>query len=98
MTKQITPEGGMTATNLATALGAMQHSLRTTIEAIPDIDKTDPTWLDQLEARLVREVKGTVASGIDIGTEAAAIKFGIDVLQATLDACRVTLGLGEKDR
>ncbi|EJL57973.1 hypothetical protein PMI09_00678 [Rhizobium sp. CF122] len=93
MERTIIPEGGMTPTNLAAALAAMQHSLRTTIEAIPQIDSSQQDWLDQLEANLIREAKGTVADGIAIGEEAAAIRFGIEVLQATLDACRTTLGL-----
>jgi hypothetical protein len=97
MKRVITPAGGMTADALGAAFGAAQHALRTTIEAIPSINLDDPAWFDELESRLIREAKGAVTEGIGVETEAQILKFGIDVLQATLDACRITLGLAKDD-
>lgn len=48
-------------------------------------------WLDQLEADILFEAKGVIASGTDIHTEAESIGSGIQVLEAIIGAVRTSL-------
>ena len=48
-------------------------------------------WLDDLETRLISAAKGTVTEGLSIEVEAASLKVGIEILQATLDVVRHNL-------
>ena len=71
-------------------------ALRTVLEELAEAhgNKAGP-WLDDLEARLIRDAKGTITEGASIEVEAASLKVGIDVLQMTLDVVRHNL-VGEE--
>ncbi len=92
----LAPEGGLTVENLSFALLAVQPAIRTVIEELSK-HHSGSAWFDELEKRLIRDAKGAIAEGIAIETEASGLKFGIDVLQATLDACRQSLRLADKE-
>jgi ribose 1,5-bisphosphokinase PhnN len=67
-------------------------ALRTALEELASRrEGDDRTWYDELEARLIRDAKGTITEGFPIEVEAASLKAGIDVLQATLDVVRSNL-------
>ncbi|MDE3829334.1 hypothetical protein CN157_16115 [Sinorhizobium meliloti] len=83
---------------LAAALVAVQSALRVTIEELAKLNEgKGQEWFDALEEVVIRDAKGTVTEGISIQTEAEALKFGVDVLQATLNASRNQLGLAAKE-
>ncbi|MQW00024.1 hypothetical protein CN166_31150 [Sinorhizobium medicae] len=83
---------------LAAALVAVQSALRVTIEELAKLNEgKGQEWFDALEEVVIRDAKGTVTEGIPIQTEAEALKFGVDVLQATLNASRNQLGLAAKE-
>lgn len=96
MKEIIAPEEGFTVQNLAAVVAILQPALRTSIEALAERNE-GAEWFDTLEKRLIRDAKGTITEGISIETEASGLKLGIDVLQATLNACRNSLGLARKD-
>lgn len=92
-TTEIRPRSGeLTVHNMMGVAGIMQNSFRKTLEALAAQHGNQPgTWLDELEEGLIRDAKGAVTEGIPIEADAEAIQFGVDVLQATLDAVRRNL-------
>ncbi|RVO51912.1 hypothetical protein [Sinorhizobium meliloti] len=83
---------------LAAALVAVQTALRTTIEELAKLNEgKGQHWFNTLEEVVIRDAKGTITEDIPIQAEAEALKFGVDVLQATLNASRNQLGLAAKE-
>lgn len=78
-----------TINNYAAIAGIIVPALRSVLEELAKLhgDKAG-AWLDELELRLIADAKGTVTEGLPIEVEAAGLKAGIDVLQATLDVVR----------
>ena len=87
-----------TVNNYAAISGIALPALRTVLEELAKTygNKAGP-WLDELEARLIAEAKGTVTEGMPIEAEAASLTIGIDVLQATLDVVRHNLVSEEEE-
>jgi hypothetical protein len=97
MKREVKPVGGGSRLDFQMGMGVMAEALRFTLIEIPNIDRNDPEWLDRLEKRLIGDAKGTITEGISVQSEANALKFGIDALQAILDVARYTHGLANKD-
>lgn len=83
---------GTAEDNYAAALVIMGHSFRILLGKVAEQHNSqDGPWLDELQDELVLEAKGMITEGFSIQTDAAIVKFGIDVLQTTLDAFRRSL-------
>ena len=79
-----------TRENYAAIAAIMIPALRTTLETFVEEHGVDAAWFDELSSRLVNDAKGTIIEGFPIEVEAAALKAGVDALQATLDVVRHT--------
>ncbi|WP_457662733.1 hypothetical protein [Sinorhizobium medicae] len=98
MNEHIASTPGPDERKLAAALIAVQSALRVTIEELAKLNEgKGQQWFDALEEVVIRDAKGTVTEDIPIQAEAEALKFGVDVLQATLNASRNQLGLAAKE-
>lgn len=87
-----------TLANYQAIAGIVLPALRTALEDLAKHHGSQAgDWLDDLESRLIQSAKGTVTQGVPIEVEAASLKVGIDVLQATLDIVRHSLTT-EKDQ
>lgn len=49
---------------------------------------TDGPWLDEIKQVIIKNAKGTVTESISIGTEAAGMKMGVDLLDVLVERLR----------
>jgi hypothetical protein len=81
-----------TRENYAAIVAIVGPALRTVLEEmVSQRAGDDPSWFDELEAKLIIAAKGTIVEGFPIEVESTALKAGIDVLQTTLDVVRSNL-------
>jgi hypothetical protein len=80
------PHNLVEACLVLTVLGT---ALRSTLEELLIVqrDKSDD-WLNQLEARLISEAKGTIAEGISIDSDARGIGLGVEIVHTHFDMLR----------
>ncbi|WP_322885859.1 hypothetical protein U8C32_26865 (plasmid) [Sinorhizobium medicae] len=81
---------------LGAALIAVQSALWVTIDKLLENEKGNQQLFDELAVDALNEAKGIVTTGVSIENEAETLAFGIDVLEAILDAKRIQLGLAAK--
>jgi hypothetical protein len=78
--------------SVVTALAAATCSLQQTIVALAACHGgTSGPWLDELEARLVRDTKNIVFDGASIEAEAAAVEFALENIRVALANVRQRL-------
>ncbi|WP_157386091.1 hypothetical protein [Sinorhizobium medicae] len=71
-------------------------ALWVTIDKLLENEKGNQQLFDELAVDALNEAKGIVTTGVSIENEAETLAFGIDVLEAILDAKRIQLGLAAK--
>lgn len=77
---------------LTAALISHANALRSAMQALAELKGTDDlAWFDQLHQEAVRAAKGTVTEHIAIETEADAIRFGFETIDASFKSIRVGL-------
>jgi len=80
---------GAEGLGIVTALAAATGGLQQTILALAACHggKAGP-WLDDLEAKLVRDTKNIVFNGASVEAEAAAVEFALRNLRTAMDNVR----------
>jgi hypothetical protein len=75
--------------SVVTALAAATNGLQQTILALAACHggRSGP-WLDELEARLVRDTKNTVFNGATMEAEAAAVEFALENIRVAVAGAR----------
>jgi hypothetical protein len=90
--------GEFTVLNLSAAITMLGPALQTVIEKLATMrTEGDLAWFDELEKELLLEAKNTISEGVSIEAEVEGLKFGVDLLQATLDCCRDNLRLNYRE-
>lgn len=81
---------------LGAALIAVSSALDLSIEKLAEEKGTsDLSWLDDLREQSIVAAKGTIAEDISIETEADALGFAVELIDAKFQTLR--LGLAQKD-
>ena len=95
---KVTAPGGQIKTHhIVGVIGALQAALRTTLTQLSKINGTsDLAWFDELEKILISDAKSAITEGLSEKDMAEATQFGIDVLQATLNAARHRFVIGDE--
>ncbi|WP_117192018.1 hypothetical protein [Rhizobium terrae] len=97
--RMVTPASGeFTVLNLSAVITMLAPALQTVIEKLAATHSEDDlAWFDDLEKELLLDAKNTVSEGLPIDAEVEGLKFGVDMLQATLDCCRDNLRLDHRE-
>lgn len=77
---------------LGAAIIAFQNALEAAVRVAAETKGTDDlSWFDELHENAVRTAKGTTTEDIPVEVEAAAIRFGFEVVDAKFKSLRVSL-------
>lgn len=77
---------------LGAAIIAFHNALRSTLHALAEVKGTDDMgWFDELHREAVRSAKGTVTEEVAIETEAPAMRFGFESIEAAFQHIRLGL-------
>ena len=80
---------GTEGLSIVTALAATTGGLQQTILALAACHEGKAgTWLDELEASLVRDTKNIIFNGASIEAEAAAVEFALHNLETMMASVR----------
>ena len=91
----VTPiSGEFTVLNLSAAITMLGPALQTVIEKLAVLRAEGVlAWFDELDKEILLGAKNTISEGVPLEAEVEGLKFGVDLLQATLDCCRENLRL-----